>query len=77
MAELGEGKKVAVSYVGKLKTASQMIAIILLLSQNPQYPTLIGIAGLVLLYLAVLLTLGSMLMYLRAAWAEVKKASHP
>jgi len=77
MAELGQSKKVAVSYLGKLKTASQMLAIILLLSQNPKHPTILGSFGFVLLYLAVLLTLASMFMYLRAAWEQVKKASHP
>lgn len=35
MAQLGEHKSVAVAYVGKLKTAAQMIAVLLLLFDAP------------------------------------------
>lgn len=69
MAELGARKSVAVSYVGKLKTAAQMAAITALLYDLPLLP---GIAtrlvGEVLLVIAVVLTLWSMVYYLRQAW---------
>ena len=68
MAEVGERARVAVSVVGKFKTAAQMVAILLLVYHQP----LLGLPtyriGLVLLYLAVLLTLWSMFVYLKAAW---------
>ncbi len=68
MAEIGQRTNVAVSYVGKVKTALQMIAIAALLATDPsKYPLFINL-GLILLYIAAVLTLWSMVMYLRAAW---------
>lgn len=69
MAELGKRASVAVSMIGKFKTTMQMIAIIVLLSQDPG--TNLSIAGLVLLQVAAALTLWSMIVYLRAAWPEL------
>jgi len=71
MAELGKRTSVAVSFVGKLKTTLQMAAIIVLLLDAPN--SLVAQLGLVLLYLAVVLTLWSMFVYLRAAWADLTK----
>ena len=71
MAELGKRASVAVSMVGKVKTTLQMIALILLLAIDPTlYPnwTLFGYAT---LYAAAVLTLWSMVIYLRAAWPEL------
>jgi CDP-diacylglycerol--glycerol-3-phosphate 3-phosphatidyltransferase len=69
MAELGKRTHVAVSMVGKVKTALQMIAIILLLlgQEHPifEWP------GIISLYVAVVLTLWSMMVYLMAAWPEL------
>jgi len=67
MAQLGKSKSVAVSFLGKIKTASQMIAIPMLLyhenigSFNSQE------MGTWLIYLAAILTLWSMFYYLKAA----------
>jgi CDP-diacylglycerol--glycerol-3-phosphate 3-phosphatidyltransferase len=70
MAELGARTSVAVSYVGKLKTAFQMIAIsVFLLNWHPIEPF-----AYVLLYAAVGLTLWSMVIYLKAAWPWLKQA---
>ncbi|MCL1623446.1 CDP-diacylglycerol--glycerol-3-phosphate 3-phosphatidyltransferase [Moraxella sp. Tifton1] len=69
MAELGARTSVAVSYVGKLKTAFQMIAISVLLL-NWQSLEMIGY---VLMVIAVILTLWSMVIYLRAAWPYLKQ----
>jgi CDP-diacylglycerol--glycerol-3-phosphate 3-phosphatidyltransferase len=68
MAEIGARTKVAVSIVGKIKTTLQMIAILLLLYKIPvgAFPT--HMVGVVLLYIAAILTLWSMFVYLRAAW---------
>ncbi len=68
MAELGNSSKVAVNMLGKVKTASQMLAIILLLYQHPFYGFPTEDAGYVLLYIAAGLTLWSMIIYLAKAW---------
>jgi CDP-diacylglycerol--glycerol-3-phosphate 3-phosphatidyltransferase len=68
MAELGNSKKVAVNMMGKVKTASQMLAIILLLYQHPLFGFPTEDVGYVLLYVAAALTLWSMLIYLARAW---------
>jgi len=67
MAQIGAAKSVAVSFLGKIKTVSQMVAIPLLL-----YHDSIGSfsplqVGTWLIYLAALLTLASMVYYLKAA----------
>ena len=68
MAQIGRGNNLAVSFLGKLKTTSQMAAIPLLLyhekigeSFNPQE------IGTWLIYLAAILTLWSMGYYLKVA----------
>jgi CDP-diacylglycerol--glycerol-3-phosphate 3-phosphatidyltransferase/cardiolipin synthase len=73
MAKIGEAKSVAVSFLGKVKTASQMVAIPLLL-----YHDRIGAfdpqrAGTWLIYLAALLTLLSMAYYLKMALPAARK----
>lgn len=72
MAELGKRTSVAVSFIGKVKTTFQMIAIIVLLAVDPQRDGswLLGL-GVVLLYVAAALTLWSMWQYLRAARQEI------
>jgi CDP-diacylglycerol--glycerol-3-phosphate 3-phosphatidyltransferase/cardiolipin synthase len=64
MAKAGKSASVAVSFVGKLKTAAQMIAIVLLLYFNPLAGLRIALIGEVLIWIAALLTLISMLYYL-------------
>jgi CDP-diacylglycerol--glycerol-3-phosphate 3-phosphatidyltransferase len=73
MAELGERTSVTVSYVGKVKTAFQMAAITGLLAINPATDEgwLLALCYLVL-YAAAVLTLWSMTIYLKAAWAIIK-----
>jgi len=63
MAELGQRASVAVSFIGKIKTTLQMVAIIVLLSNIPQ----LLVIGYIALAGAAALTLWSMLLYLRAA----------
>lgn len=69
MAELGARASVAVSTIGKYKTAFQMIAIsVFLLQWQP-----VMMIAYVLLYIAVILTLWSMFIYLKAAWPYLKQ----
>lgn len=69
MAELGARTSVAVSTVGKYKTAFQMIAIsVFLLNWQP-----FEMLAYALLYTAVVLTLWSMFIYLKAAWPYLKQ----
>ncbi|MEJ2123142.1 MAG: CDP-diacylglycerol--glycerol-3-phosphate 3-phosphatidyltransferase [Alphaproteobacteria bacterium] len=68
MAELGSRASVAVSLIGKLKTALQMVAIAMLVYKYDLMGLPMIIVGEWLLYLAGALTLWSMGMYLKAAW---------
>ena len=76
MAQIGKGKNLAVSFLGKLKTTSQMVAIPLLL-----YHEKIGEnfnsqeVGTWLIYLAAVLTLWSMAYYLKVAIPQALKHS--
>ncbi|MDH5480821.1 MAG: CDP-diacylglycerol--glycerol-3-phosphate 3-phosphatidyltransferase [Nitrosomonas sp.] len=68
MAQIGQSKSVAVSFLGKVKTAAQMTAIPMLL----YYDNVGGyfdaqVVGTWLIYLAAVLTLWSMIYYLKAA----------
>ncbi len=76
MAQIGASKSVAVSQIGKVKTTAQMIAIPMLL----YYDSLFGIIntrvwGSWLLFLAAILTVWSMVYYLRLAWPLIKENS--
>lgn len=67
MAQLGKAKSVAVSFVGKFKTASQMTAIPLLLFDGNLFGLPTRLPGVVLIIAAAVLTVWSMLYYLRRA----------
>jgi CDP-diacylglycerol--glycerol-3-phosphate 3-phosphatidyltransferase len=67
MAQLGQAKSVAVAFIGKAKTTAQMIAIPLLLYEDPLFGIDCNGLGTVLIYVAALLTVISMLYYLRKA----------
>ncbi|MGO1463384.1 MAG: CDP-diacylglycerol--glycerol-3-phosphate 3-phosphatidyltransferase [Marinobacter sp.] len=69
MAEIGSRASVAVSYIGKIKTTAQMASIVGLLAFPPGQ-LLSGIA-VGLLYIAAMLTLWSMGLYLKAAWPDL------
>ncbi|GGB88593.1 CDP-diacylglycerol--glycerol-3-phosphate 3-phosphatidyltransferase [Pseudoduganella buxea] len=74
MAQLGASKSVAVNSIGKIKTAAQMTAIPALL----YYDVVLGALdtrywGEKLLWLASVLTVWSMLYYLRKAWPLIKE----
>ncbi|ENO80353.1 CDP-diacylglycerol--glycerol-3-phosphate 3-phosphatidyltransferase [Thauera sp. 63] len=67
MARVGKSASVAVAYVGKLKTAAQMVAIPLLLYNAPLLSIDVTKLGSVLIYVAAALTLWSMGYYLHRA----------
>jgi CDP-diacylglycerol--glycerol-3-phosphate 3-phosphatidyltransferase len=71
MSEVGKRSHVKVSYVGKIKTVSQMVAIPFLLWQKSFWGLPIFRIGEILLYVAAALTLWSMLIYLKAAWPNL------
>ena len=71
MAELGQRTTVAVATIGKVKTVSQMTALLLMLYRHDLGSIPVYRAGTVLLYLATALTIWSMVVYLRAAWPVV------
>lgn len=73
MALKGQREAVAVAFSGKLKTTVQMIAIILLLLATPHYLEWLWQLGLILLYLAAVLSVYSMLQYLKSAWPTLRK----
>lgn len=75
MAELGSRTSVAVNWIGKWKTGFQMTAIGMLLWGTPLLGIPIYTIGLGLLWIAAVLTIWSMLVYLRAAWPMMKDAS--
>ena len=72
MAELGKRAHVAVSRLGKIKTVVQMLALIVLLYCDSTTNAFFIFLGYILLYIAAVLTVWSMLMYLKAAWIELQ-----
>ncbi|MBK1653118.1 CDP-diacylglycerol--glycerol-3-phosphate 3-phosphatidyltransferase [Allochromatium vinosum] len=71
MAEIGARAAVAVSALGKIKTTAQMISIVILILRDSVFgPWTYGL-GVVLLYVAALLTLWSMVLYLLSAWPSL------
>jgi cardiolipin synthase len=77
MAEIGARKSVAVSSLGKIKTAAQMVAIPMLLFHDPMFDGVLDIhkCGEILLWIAGVLTVWSMFYYLRRAWPLIKEKS--
>ncbi|RLR17771.1 CDP-diacylglycerol--glycerol-3-phosphate 3-phosphatidyltransferase [Sodalis-like symbiont of Bactericera trigonica] len=68
MAEIGKRSSVAVSWIGKVKTTAQMLALVVLLWRPDDIVSGIGIAA---LYVAAVLTFWSMFQYLYAAWHDL------
>ena len=79
MAGLGKSSNVGVAMIGKFKTAAQMLAIFLLLYYDNLNLGFFGtlntkFAGQILIILAAVLTLVSMVYYLKAAWPTIKES---
>lgn len=79
MAHLGASRSVAVNSLGKIKTVAQMVAIPLLLFKSHLNLGWFSIDtflwGTWLIYLASLLTIWSMLYYLKLAWPQIRERS--
>jgi len=80
MAEIGARGKVAVSTMGKLKTIMQIVGLSMMLFAGGQKDYLLVILpiywiGLALIVVAAVLTLWSMVRYLRAAWPDLAARS--
>ena len=75
MAQIGQSKSVAVAMIGKLKTVGQMIAIPLLLFHDDLFGLInCQFLGTILLNVAAVLTVISMLYYMRKAGKAVDEA---
>ena len=73
MAELGRRAKVSVSWIGKVKTAFQMTAIGMMIWEIPTWGLPWYSMGYGLLVIAAVLTLYSMVVYLRTAWPLMRQ----
>jgi CDP-diacylglycerol---glycerol-3-phosphate 3-phosphatidyltransferase len=71
MAEINRRGIVAVSWLGQVKTAMQMISLVVLLANPPGLDRPWVMLGYVLIYIAAIMTLASMMLYLRAAWPSL------
>jgi len=77
MAQIGASRSVAVHMLGKLKTTSQMVAIPFLLFDGALFGVIdTRLWGTVLMYAAALLTVWSMVYYLRKAIPEIRAKVH-
>jgi CDP-diacylglycerol--glycerol-3-phosphate 3-phosphatidyltransferase len=73
MAQIGASRSVAVHMLGKLKTTVQMVAIPFLLYDGALFGVIdTRIWGTVLIYIAAVLTIWSMVYYLRKALPEIR-----
>jgi cardiolipin synthase (CMP-forming) len=73
MAQIGASRSVAVSAIGKFKTVAQMVAIPFLLFDGALFGVIdTRIWGTVLIYIASVLTIWSMVYYLRKALPEIR-----
>jgi CDP-diacylglycerol---glycerol-3-phosphate 3-phosphatidyltransferase len=75
MAVIGARARVAVSGLGKLKTIMQIVGLSCLLFRREFLGVPIYQIGLVFTLLATILTLWSMIVYLRLAWPELRGSS--
>ena len=71
MAQIGQHATVKVSQIGKLKTTAQMIAIGCLLYSEEFVGVSMQLFGLGMLYIAAILTLWSMMSYLKVAYSSM------
>jgi len=75
MAQLGSSASVKVSFIGKAKTVAQMTALGLMIYADPLMSLPVFKIGLAIYYLAAILTIYSMVIYLRAAWPTITRNS--
>jgi CDP-diacylglycerol--glycerol-3-phosphate 3-phosphatidyltransferase len=73
MAEIGQRRKVAVSQLGKYKTTLQIIGLSMMLYRRDLFGMPTYLVGVVFTVVAAVLTLYSMVTYLRVAWPELRR----
>ena len=73
MAEIGARRKVAVSKLGKFKTIAQIVGLSMMLFYQDLWGIPIYWIGLGMTILAAILTLWSMVLYLKAAWPDLSR----
>jgi CDP-diacylglycerol--glycerol-3-phosphate 3-phosphatidyltransferase len=73
MAEIGARRKVAVSQLGKYKTILQIVGLSLMLYRWRLFGLDTYWLGVILTVVAAVATLVSMVVYLRAAWPELRR----
>tara|TARA_A100001037_G_C14994781_1_gene564277 strand:- start:97 stop:684 length:588 start_codon:yes stop_codon:yes gene_type:complete len=71
MAELNRRGLVKVGIIGRVKTLLQMLAILILVANPPNLDLPWLYIGYILLYIAAIMTLVSMISYLKAAWPSL------
>jgi CDP-diacylglycerol--glycerol-3-phosphate 3-phosphatidyltransferase len=72
MAEIGARGRIKVSVLGKYKTIMQIVGLSFLLFRQNLFGIPVYILGIGLTAIAVVLTLWSMILYLRLAWPELR-----
>ncbi len=72
MAEIGERGVVGVAFIGKLKAVLQILSLIFLLYNQDLWGAPLREVGLVFLAIATVLTIISMVQYLRAAYPRMR-----
>jgi CDP-diacylglycerol--glycerol-3-phosphate 3-phosphatidyltransferase len=75
MAEIGARGRIKVNVIGKYKTIMQIVGLSFLLFRQDLFGIPVYQLGLVLTAIAVVLTLWSMVVYLRLAWPELRGSS--
>jgi CDP-diacylglycerol--glycerol-3-phosphate 3-phosphatidyltransferase len=75
MAEIGARGRIKVSVLGKYKTIVQIFGLSMLLFRHDLIGIPIYQLGLILTAIATVLTLWSMILYLRLAWPELRDSS--
>ncbi len=75
MAEIGVRGRIKVSTIAKYKTIMQIVGLSLLLFRRDLFGIPIYTLGLLLTAVATVLTLWSMVLYLRLAWPELRGSS--
>ena len=68
MSGMGKGEVVAVSFYGKAKTVAQMVALLFLIYEHDLFGLPTYIFGVGLLVWAAILTIVSMVVYIKSAW---------
>ncbi len=72
MAKIGAAATVKVNWFGKIKTIAQMIAIPMLLFYDPIFGINVKLIGTILIWVAAVLTIYSMCVYMAAAWPHLQ-----